>query len=112
MELSASYKATYMLVICISVMCEGSIAAIVPTITLQKFGLIRGHDAYSIMYSAFGVSALIGSIFVKLLQAHIGFRGLVFIGTGLAVVALILTNKLNETKTFDYLKLYKKMKGD
>jgi hypothetical protein len=45
-------------------MCEGSIAAILPTVTLSKFGVIRGHDVFSFMYSSYGVSALMGSLLV------------------------------------------------
>ena len=64
------------------------------------------------MYSSFGVSALVGSLLVKLLQEHIGFGGLIYIGLGLTVVALVLTHRLDEYKVFDYVALYRRITKD
>lgn len=61
-------KWAYLIVVCISMQCEGAIASILPTTTLSVFGMKRGHLVYSLMFSAFGVSALIGGILVKTLQ--------------------------------------------
>lgn len=77
-------------------MGEGSVAAITPTITLLKFGVIRGHDVFSFMYSAYGVSALLGSLLVSLVYKHIGFKGVIGIGLVLVLLALYLTYRMNE----------------
>mmetsp|Transcript_13325 Transcript_13325/g.22638 ORF Transcript_13325/g.22638 Transcript_13325/m.22638 type:complete len:197 (+) Transcript_13325:922-1512(+) len=109
-EFSAANKFTYLLAVSVSIMSEGSIAAIIPTVTLQKFGLIRGSQVYSFMFSAFGTSALFGSLLVTLLQDKIGFTGLKWIGILLGTIALFLTYVFNEKKSFDFQKLYTKLK--
>lgn len=103
-------KGTYMLVVALGNMTEGAIAAIIPTLTLQKFGLIRGHDVYSYIYSAFGLSALLGSIIVGLIADQIGFKGMLVICMGFSIVAWILTLRLDDVNIFDYVSLYNKYK--
>jgi hypothetical protein len=63
--MSAHNKYAYLVVVSTSMMCEGSMAAILPTVTLQKFGITRGHDVFAFMYSSYGVSALFGSLLVS-----------------------------------------------
>jgi len=93
-------------------MGEGSVAAITPTITLFKFGVIRGHDVFSFMYSAYGVSALLGSLLVITVYAHIGFRGMIGIGLILALLGLYLTYRLDEKHVFNYQRLTEKYRED
>lgn len=106
-ELSANNKGSFMLMVCLAMMTEGAVAAIVPTITLQKFGLTRGHDVYSYMFSAFGMSALFGSVIVRLFEDIIGFRGLLGVSLVLTCSAFLLSLKLDTTHLFDYEKLRK-----
>ena len=83
-------------------MGEGSVASITPTITLLKFGVIKGNVIFSFMYSAYGVSALLGSLMVISLYVHIGFRGLIGIGLILVLIALYLTYIIDEKHVFNY----------
>lgn len=57
-----------MLVVFSSMICQGAMGAVLPTITLQVFGTIRGADVYSYLYSSFGMQALLGGVIVATLQ--------------------------------------------
>ena len=92
----------YLVVICLSMQCEGAIASILPTTTLSVFGMKRGHLVYSFMFSAFGVSALLGGVCVKLLQDLIGYPGMFVLCFIQTLVAGGLTYKYGDMK-FDYV---------
>ena len=47
-------------------MCDGSLTSMLPAITVKQFGLERGPAVYSVMYSVFGVSSLLGFGLVEL----------------------------------------------
>ena len=89
-------------------MCEGSIAAILPTVTLSKFGVIRGHDVFSFMYSSYGVSALLGSLLVGSLQYLIGFTGMIGIALAFVIFACILTYRMDDKHIFNFGQFDKK----
>lgn len=72
-QFSVKNKYSYLAVVSLSMMCEGAMASMLPTLTLQNFGMIRGHDVFSYMYSSYGMSAFFGSILVSLVQYIIGF---------------------------------------
>lgn len=101
-------KYAYMVVVAASMMCEGSMAAIIPTVTLQKFGITRGHDVFAIVYSSYGLSAILGSLLVLSLEYVIGFRGMIIIGAGFVVISTILTYRIDDKHIFNYAKLYPK----
>ena len=86
-------------------MCEGAMTSLLPTMTIRKFGHTRGHDVFAFMYSAYGVSALLGSFLVAQLQYKIGFHGMVMIGLGLVCLAAYLTYTIDEKHIFNYAKL-------
>lgn len=88
-------------------MCEGSMAAIMPTVTIRKFGHIRGHDVFAFIYSSYGVSALLGSFLVAHLQNTIGFEGMVYIGAGLALLSMYITYIIDDQHTFNYAQFSK-----
>jgi uncharacterized membrane protein YoaT (DUF817 family) len=66
-QVSVYNQYTYLLIVCLSMQCEGALASILPTTTLQVFGLKRGPMVYSLMFSVIGVAALSGGIIVKTL---------------------------------------------
>lgn len=80
-----------------TMMCEGAMGSILPTITLHKFGTKRGQQIYSFMYSNFGAQALVGSLIVGFLEYKIGYFGffvICFIFTLLsAYIVLIYDDK-------------------
>lgn len=82
--------------------CEGAIAAVLPTTTLQVFGMHKGHLVYSFMFSAFGVSSLIGGVMVKTVQDFIGYEGMFIFSFILTCLSLMLTLWYGDKK-FDYL---------
>ena len=61
---------------CTANMCGGSIASMLPAVTLQVFGLKRGNGVYSCMYSVYAVSAQTSTVLVKLMQSKVGFNGM------------------------------------
>lgn len=66
-NISHYHAYSYLVVVCLSMQCEGALASILPTTVLSVFGLKRGHMVYSIMFSVFGVASLCGGILVKTL---------------------------------------------
>ena len=56
---------SYFIVICLSFMCDGSITSMIPVVTKQVFGTSRGPSVYSYVFSTFGISAMLGTLFVK-----------------------------------------------
>lgn len=88
-------------------MCEGSIASILPTVTLTKFGVIRGHDVFSFMYSSYGVSALLGSVLVGSVLSIIGFSGMIWISAAFVVIACIITFRMDDQHIFNFGKFEK-----
>ena len=63
----AVYRAwSYAIVICLSFMCDGSMTSMLPVVTLHVFGIKRGGQVYSYMYSVFGVAAMLGTFAVLL----------------------------------------------
>ena len=87
-------------------MCEGAITSILPTETIKHFGPTRGKQIYSYLFSAFGVSALLGSFLVFLLQYRIGFTGMLIICLGLTLLAAVLTFIYKAEKPFVYRQYY------
>lgn len=59
-----SMKWAYFFAVTLSIMCEGGIASLLPTLALKVFGDRKGPTAYSLLYSSIGVSALTGSFVV------------------------------------------------
>ena len=64
--ISVNYKWLYFIVIVLSLMCEGAMGSILPTMTMKYFRSRKGHEVYSYMYAAFGVQSVIGTVIVLL----------------------------------------------
>lgn len=77
--------------IVLSLMCEGAIGAILPTITMQYFQHKRGHEVYSYMFAAFGTNSILGSIIVALFGYDLGYSGMLFLCLIMTIIASILT---------------------
>lgn len=86
-----------------------------PKETNHHFGHVRGPAVYSFMFSSFGVSALLGSLFVYLFQDAIGYFGMFIICLSLTMITVILLMFYKEGKGFEYLSKYhevNKTKGE
>ena len=94
----------------VAMICEGSIACVLPTITVKYFGHDRGHQVHSFMYAAFGSSSVSGGILVALVGYEIGFSGIIFICGILTLVCCVLTVTFDDTKHFDYKRAVPKEK--
>ena len=70
----------------------------------------RGPQVYTIMYSCFGVSAILGLLFVSYAKESIGFKGMFIVSVCFSSVAAIMTFILNEKRKFDYISAYKSQK--
>ena len=70
------------------------------------FGVVRGADVYSYLYSSFGVQAFSGGIIVATLQYQIGYTGLFTICMILTLISAFLTFKFSKNMRFDYLSVY------
>ena len=56
------------------------------------------------MYSAYGVSSLLGMFLVAQLQSDIGFKGMLLICLALAITAAIVTFASDDRHIFNYFK--------
>ena len=95
----------YFIIVVLSMMCEGAIASMLPTITIEIFGHKRGHQIYSFVYSNFGFQALASGLIVGTLSNYIGFHGIFMCCLGTTLIAAFLTFTLDPTKKFNYAKL-------
>ncbi len=95
----------FFIFISLSFMCEGAICSILPTITLMKFGHKRGHDVFAYMFSSYGVSSMVGAIFVGALLYTIGYTGMLMISFALTCITVFLMLKFQADVKFDYLSI-------
>jgi hypothetical protein len=102
-QISHFNSISYLIVVCLSMQCEGALASILPTTVLSVFGLRRGHMVYSIMYSVFGVAALTGGLLVKVFQDTIGYEGMFTISFILTSISATLCYKFGDMK-YDFVK--------
>jgi len=82
---------SYFIVICLSFMCDGSMTSMLPVVTLNIFGILRGPQIYSYMYSVFGVAAMLGTFFVGTCQGSLGYNGMLVLCLGFTVTAAIIS---------------------
>ena len=95
---------TYGIVVCVSFLCDGATASMLPVVTNQVFGVLRGPSVTSYVFSVFGVASLTSALFVKILQTSIGFHGMLLICLSCSITSAVLTY-LNEFKKVDYSEL-------
>jgi len=62
------YEISYSIVCCLTYMCDGSLTSMLPALTIGQFGIKRGPEVYSYMYSTFGVSSMIGLFLVSAIK--------------------------------------------
>ena len=82
-------------------------AAIMPTVTIRKFGHVRGHDVFAFIYSSYGVSALLGSFIVAHFYNTIGFKGMIYISAAFVLVCFYITYIMDDQHVFNYAKFGK-----
>ena len=88
-------------------MCDGSLTAMLPAVTVGQFGIERGPQVYSYMYSVFGVSSMIGLTLIDMgAKDTVGFNGMQVISFCFSSVAGIMAICLKEKKPFDYVEVY------
>ena len=96
----------FMMVSCLTYMCDGSLTSMIPAVTLSQFGLVRGPQVYGYMYSIFAMSCLLSIFFVFVVKPYISFNGIFFVSGCFSTIALICTYLLKERRVFDYVKVY------
>lgn len=104
-------KYAFMVVTWLTFMCDGSLTSMLPAVTVGQFGIKRGPQVYTIMYSCFGVSAILGLLFNTYLKDRIGFTGMFIVSGCFSLTAAIMTWVLKEDKKFDYTSAYNAQKG-
>ena len=72
-------------------MCDGAMTSMLPVVTLHIFGIKRGGQVYSYMYSVFGVAAIVGTILVLTCQKMIGYHGMLVICLIMTLIAATTT---------------------
>ena len=95
----------YFFAVMFSIMCEGAIASLIPTLSLKIFGERKGPTVYSFLYSSIGISALLGSVLVDYFLYEIQYNGILLIALVFSICAFVLTVCLNERK-FDFRRIY------
>ena len=86
-----------MVVTCLTFMCDGSLTSMLPAVTVKQFGIERGPEVYSYMFSVFGISSLAGFILVELdMLSKIGYEGMFILSGIISTIAMILTFTFDE----------------
>lgn len=80
-------------------------AAIIPVVTLSIFGTKRGDQVYGFMFSAFGVAAILGLLFVAFFQNSLGYQGMLIICAIFTTIAAVLAIFYDFSK-FHYTSIY------
>jgi hypothetical protein len=88
-QLAVYNKWAFMVISCLTFMCDGSLTSMLPTLTVAQFGITRGPQVYSVMYSAFGAASMLGLLFVLTIKDYIGFGGMFLISFLFSTMAAI-----------------------
>ena len=75
----------------INFMGDGSMTSMLPAVTLAIFGTNRGTQVYGFMFSVFGLAAMIGLLFVEILQPKIDYSGMLVVCLIFSSVAALFT---------------------
>jgi hypothetical protein len=75
----------------INFMGDGSMTSMLPAVTLAIFGTNRGTQVYGFMFSVFGLAAVIGLLFVEILQPKIDYNGMLVVCLMFSSVAALFT---------------------
>ena len=89
-------------------MCDGALTSMLPALTVGQFGIKRGPQVYSIMYSSFGVASMTGLLFVLTIKDQIGFPGMFIISFFTQSTAALMCYLLKEDKPYNYKEAYYK----
>ena len=84
-------KNAYAIVICLSLMCEGAMASMLPVATKQVFGFKRGPCVYSYLWSSFGVASILGALSVKTFLDLLGYDAMLLVCTAFSTLTVIIT---------------------
>lgn len=85
-------------------MCDGSMASMLPAVTVGQFGIKRGPEVYGYLYSTFGVASIMGLLLVATIKEDIGYTGMFAIGACFSTTAAIMNYILREDQPYDYKK--------
>ena len=99
-------KWAFMVVTCLTYMCDGSLTSMLPALTVQQFGLIRGPQIYSYLFSVFGLSCLMSIFVVTNFKHALGYTGMFMLSFCFSSVAAICTYIFDEKNLFNYVKAY------
>jgi MFS family permease len=99
-----NYKWLYFIIVVLSLICEGAMGVVLPTITIRYFKDTRGHEVHSFMYAAFGVASISSGLVVGFFGYDLGFTGMIIICWILCCISCTLTYLFDDSKTYDYRK--------
>ena len=81
----------YTIVVCLSFMCDGATAAMLPVVTKQVFGQKRGSSVYSYLWSSFGVASILGALSVKTFLDLLGYDAMLLVCTTFSSLTALIT---------------------
>jgi MFS family permease len=99
-------KWAFMLVSCLTYMCDGSLTSMLPALVVKQFGMERGPQVYGYMYSVFAVSCMLGVFFVLTVKEDIGFKGMFIISATFSLTAALMNKILNDKIVFNWKYAY------
>jgi OFA family oxalate/formate antiporter-like MFS transporter len=77
--LAGPHKGMYVLWCCVVAFCYGGNFALYPTATMAQFGVKHAGANYGVIFTAYGIAGIIGTMFKKQLEQAIEFKGITFL---------------------------------
>ena len=96
----------FMVVVCLTYMCDGSLSSMFPALTVKQFGLVRGPQVYSYMFSVYGVASVLSIFTVSFVKPQIGYPGMFILSFCFSCVAAFCTFIFDEKNLYDYVSAY------
>lgn len=102
-QYAVTSKPWFLVVTCLTFMCDGSLTAMLPAFTVDQFGMKRGPEVYSYMYSVMGVASLLTFIEVETINALGGSAKIIFFISGcFSFTAAVLCCTFDEKNKLKY----------
>ncbi len=99
---SVSHWLFYAIIVPLSMMTEGAITTMMPTACLNKFGMKRGQQVFSYMFSIYGVSSTLTVICAFFFQATLGYLFMFGICLIMAFIAVAVNMTFRDEEYFDF----------
>lgn len=98
----APLKALFFLWVALSLICEGAMFAIFPTVCADIFGPILGARVYSFLFSAAGFTTILGFFLSKCFISRLGFHPFFYVAAAASFLGLLLLLLLRQ-ETIQFL---------